>query len=448
MSFIVNLGMEKIVEILKVVLSSKLLGASLGEVANVLGYKGRSTLYRIINSSASERAVATFCQKLYEKLSIDEDSLKCMMAAITNTEYLCRLLKPFMNFKEPYSVQAVVDAFLSRDFAIFPEDFKQRHLKGLSILEQDDPEAFFNMLALFYYRYSSVEYYVKGETHKQRCSRVLETLGKRLIENYPENDMAALQVYSYSKADIYNSEAPILWSLIRSLSALLQSYGQPIDLVSDIHFLSLPHNRDYWDTGSKNELILTNAYPTIIADNYTYDVFRADLKENTIQYLGNMGFLSDEILSFYSASQKTAKLAVYKFDDAKLSMYWENPNDDPTTAGNKWILLDKKNSQTLNNFDKTLDNEHLFAIKLKKEGFRKKAGYEIVDVTLSRERMTLKFAHNCSLSIPIAEIPFLKSIKPNFIVGVYERESDNRNFVWWPQIMHCLPLELFEEVEC
>ena len=95
------------------------------------------------------------------------------------------------------------------------------------------------------------------------------------------------------------------------------------------------------------------------------------MKENTIQYLGNMGFLSDEILSFYSASQKTAKLAVYKFDDAKLSMYWENPNDDPTTAGNKWILLDKKNSQTLNNFDKTLDNEHLFAIKLKKEGFRK-----------------------------------------------------------------------------
>lgn len=438
--------METIKEILKTVLSTNLLAESLSDLANKLGYGGRSTLYRLINGNASGRAIFGFCKKLEEILFIDEESLNCMRMAIINTGILHRILKPYIKPTGGQTAYDFVDAFISMDFEKLPEAFRQQSLDELLDLERSDHDAFYNMLAYFYYKYSNVDYYIKGASHRERSAKVLESLCEKFIRQYPENDLAANNVFLYSKSEILNGEVPILWSLIRTLASVLQMYARPVEILEhDIRTLRLSSEREYWMGNDNKSVIMTYASHDLSSQGYHYYTYRISRESRHIDYLGCLSFLSDDILSFYSASQKTSKLGVFEFDGLELCMEWEKPKDDPTTAGNKWTLVNKKNSQSLRNLDSSIDEESLFIEKLKSQGLREMADYHVVDVIISRETLVLKLRNHRSLSISINEVPFLQKLKPKYLVLICERESDSIPFVCWPQILHCLPLKYFTE---
>ncbi|MDE6396955.1 MAG: hypothetical protein K2K84_06770, partial [Muribaculaceae bacterium] len=430
--------MEKIEEILKTVLSSKLMADSLGELADKLGYRGRSTLYRIINGEASERAVAGVCQKLKEKLFADEDSLRCMWATIVNASQFCKIVKPLICPKGGLTVNEVVDAFISMDFTLFPEDFRHSYLDELTALELSDPEAFYTMLAYFLYNHSGIEYYVKGESHRQRSARVLESIGKRFIEKSPENDLAAVSVFIYSNTEILNGEAPVLWSLIRTIATMLRLFGKPIEtLEGDVRFLNVLKDREYWMGTDKNDVMLTVMSSESMTNGNRYDVFRIERQSEKIAYVGSIYFMSDEILSFHSAARSSSMLGLYESDGQEIRFEWENPKDDPTTNGNRWTRLDKKFSQSLRHLDSVIDEERLYGEKLKSQGWKEMSGYKVTDVIISRERLTLKLLNGRSLTISVSAAPFLKKVRPNYLIMIYERESDNMPFVCLPQLMHC-----------
>ncbi|MDE6339995.1 MAG: hypothetical protein K2K97_09450 [Muribaculaceae bacterium] len=436
--------MENIQEILRLVIPSDLLAESLGELACMLGYKGRSTLYRIINGNASNRAIASVCHKLKDTLFIDEDSLKCMYATIVNTNQLVKIVKPFMLPKGEYSVGDIIDSFLLMDFSLFPDDFKSSFLDGLLNLEHEDPEAYYTMLAYFYYINSDVDYYIKGKTHLNRCDRAIKLLGERYLNKFPENELVASIVDSYSKSELFNGEPPILWSLIRTISTLLQMASRPIETMeNNIRFRAILNNREYWEGEDKSCLILTVAVPAFNANMKHYDVFRIVRENNSISYIGTIFFLSEEILSF---SQKSSMLGIYEFDGNEIRLIWENPNDDPTTMGNKWQLLKKSHSQSLRMIDRSISEELLYNEKLKGQGWSEKIGYKVMDVIISRENLIINLLNGKSFSIPIYKAPFLRKIRPDFIIMIYERKADNMTFVCWPQIMHSLPLSLFKEM--
>ena len=438
--------METISEILKTVLSTNLLAESLGDLANKLGYRGRSTLYRLINGNASERAISGFCKKLEETLLIDEESLNSMRITIINTGTFHRLLKPYIKPIGSHTVYDFVDAFISMNFEKLPEDFRRQNLEELLDLERSDHDAFYNMLAYFYYKYSNVDYYIKGASHRERSAKVLKSLCEKFIRQYPENDLAANSVFLYSKSEILNGEVPILWSLIRTLASVLQMYARPVEILErDIKTLRLSNEREYWESNDDKSVILTYAIHNLSPRGYNYDTYKISRESGDIDYLGCLSFLSDDILSFFSASQKTSKLGVFEFDGRELSMEWEKANDDPTTAGNKWTLVDKKNSQSLRNLDRSIDEESLFIEKLKSQGWRDMEEYHVVDVIISRETLVLKLRNRRSLSISINEVPFLQKLKPEYLVLICERESDNIPFVCWPQILHSLPMCYFEK---
>lgn len=323
--------MEKIEEILQSVLSSQLLAESLGELADKLGYKGRSTLYRIINGDASERAVTGICQKLNDRLFLDEESLGCMNVAIINAAQFGKIVRPYIKPKGPHPTCEVVGAFVSKDFTMFPDDFRHAYLDELLNLERTDPDAFYTMLAYFYYNTSGLDYYVRGESHRERSARILEALGEMFIRRYPENSLGIGFVYSYSKSEVLNGEAPILWSLIKTLATTLRMFGQPIEtLERDIRFLSLLDKREYWEGSDRDALLLTSAATDFKSGQYRYEIFRIERDSRRIAYVGYFCFLSEEIVSFYSVARSAAMLGVYEFDGQKLCLTWEDPKDDPT----------------------------------------------------------------------------------------------------------------------
>lgn len=438
--------MENIDEILKTVILSQLLAESLGELADKLGYKGRSTFYRIINGDASERAIAGICQKLKDRLFVNEDALGCMDTTIFNTSRFRKIVRPYIKPKGPHSACEVVDAFVSKDFSMFPEAFKHACLEELLDLERTDPDAFYTMLAYFYYNASGLDYYAVGETHRERSARILEALGETFIRRYPENSLAAGCVYLYSKSELFNGEAPILWSLIKTLAIVLKMFSRPIEtLERDIRFFSLLNEREYWEGNDKGEIILTSAAADLKPGGNYYEIFRISRESGHIGYIGYLCFLSDEIVSFYSASRGSAILGMYDFDGHTFSMEWEDPKANPTTLGDKWNLLDRNYSQNLRSLDKSVSKDRLCAEKLKAQGWSELTGYKVTDVIISRERLTLTLINGKSLSISISEAPFLQKLRPEYLILIYVRESDNVPFVCWPEIMHCLPLDYFTE---
>ncbi len=441
--------MENMAEILRIVLPTQLLAGSLADLADKLGYKGRSTLYRIVNGNASERAVAGFCQKLRRMIGIDEESLGVMAAEVVNATRFYQVMKNFMKPKGALTVHEVVEAFVAGKFDVFPEEFRENELNELLSLERTDPDAFYNMLAYFYYKHSDVNYYIKGASHRERCAGVLESLGERFIELYPENGLAATFVYSYSKSDIFNSEFPILGTFIGSLATLLRFFSRPVEVLeaeSDIRFLSALHKRDYWAARDRASVILTLAVTDINAGSGHYEVFQIDRESRAIGYVGRLHFLSDEILVLSSETTATSKLGYYRFEDRVLTFEWEDPIDDPLSVGNTWTMLDMSRSQSLRQLDRFLTEDRLFAEKLKKQGVRELPEFKIEDVVISRTDLTLKLKNGNRLSIPISMAPFLQKIKPDDLVQILERESDEMVFVFWPKIMHSLPLEFFAKI--
>lgn len=438
--------MEKLAEIFRIVLPTQLLAVSLAELAEKLGYKGRATLYRIINGMTSERAVNGLYQKLREVIGVDEDSLECMAVTVQNAARLNQIIKSHLIQKDGYNVLKIVEAFVSRNFDMFTDSFKDNELNSLMNLERTDPDSFYNMLAYFYYKHSNAEYYIKGEQHRERCARVLESLGEKFISLYPENDLAANFVYLYSKSEVFNGEYPILWSLIQSIATLLQFYSRPVETLqteSEIHFLPSLHNRDYWKGIDNQYIIITHAVTNINNDSGHYNVYKVDKSSRMIYYTGSLQFMSQDIVLFHSAVTHASQLGLYCLDENTLNFEWEKSDDNPLETGNTWTRLDLRSSEKLRTLDCWINDDRLYAEKIKASGLKEIIGHKVVDVSISREKLKLTLQNGNTLSISITAASFLNKIKPDDLVQIYERETDNAQFVVWPKIMHCLPLEYF-----
>lgn len=445
MENVLTLGMEKIAEPLQRILSTQLLAPSIGELAECLGYKGRSSLYRILNGTATERAVSSLCRKLNDVLSVDEDSLLVMDATVQNASHLGRTVRKYIDLRAEDAVRSVVRSFVADDFSIFPEEFVTNDLDEFLNFERNYPEEFYNALAYFYVRHKVTDFYEKALTHRERCARVMEILGAGFIDEFPENGLAVNAVYIYSRTDLFNGEVPVLWSLVRSIAMMLRFFSRPLETLradTSIRFLPGLHRREFWKC-KDGAVAITWARPNINGSCGHYEVFRTDTASACVEKLCSITLFDSNMMSLSSPSTGPAQLGMYSWDGDTISFQWERPDDDPSGLGNSWTRLDLSRSQSLRMLDRSVSDEALSLAALAKEGFSDPIGYKVVDVIVSRHSVGLLLESGASYSVDISRAPFLRQLSPSDTVVVARRISDGRMFVFWPELMHCLPLEQF-----
>lgn len=441
--------MEERLEILRNVLPTGLISESISSLAVTLGYKSRATLYRIMDGTASTNAVNDFYRKAESTLFLSEDTLYNISTTIENTAGFNRLMKAETdNFRtiDPFDV---LKAFISHDYSIFSTDFTSHELPGLQRLELTDPSAFFTMLAFFYFKALRVDFYERSKSYRERCAELMEWVGRRLIELYPANGIAAETVHVYSRSEILDAEAPILWNFITTLATLLQYYGTPdIGKLVAKDFLLVPFlpDRSYWRTDSSSDLILMRAMKHNLPGSGYYEIFLIPPDTGTVENIGVISFLSDEILSYRDKNTGITRMGMFQIDEENLLFTRENGKESPFGTGDHWKRQSLRHSQSLRTLDKHLSENYLNECALSADGFKSVPGYSVTNVNLSRNGVRLSLDNGRIYEISYSTAPFLEYILPSNDVIVAEQMESGEIFVSWPQLMHCIPLRLFTRV--
>ena len=442
--------MEEKLEILQTILPTTLISPSISSLAATLGYKSRATLYRILDGSTSSNAVNDFYSKVETTLFLSEETLYNISVTINNVARLNRVLKAETEDFKTISTFDVVKAFIFHDYSIFSDKFKSEELPGLQRGEQTQPDAFFSMLAYFYFKSLRIDFYEVGKNHRQRCAAIIEPLGEKLIELYPANGIAAQSVFIYSRSDILNAETPILWNCITTLATILQYYGTPdIGNITAKDMLLAPflYGRTYWRAKDQSKLILIRAVKHNVPGSGYYDIFTTEPDTGKIESIGAMTFLSDVIVSYRDRLTGRSKLGLYQVDDESLGFEWENEAACPSMFEHHWKRLSPENSRQLRELDRSLSDDRLNEAALLADGYKSLPGYSVVNVNMSRSGVRLYLINGCEYEIAYSVAPFLEYIRPSNIVIITERISDGEIFVSWPQLMHCIPLRLFSRIK-
>ncbi len=432
---------------LQAVLRTQLLAPSWLALAIKLGIS-RSVFYRIDKGEASKTAIENLLSHLNEHLYVDSNVLLQMEAAIQNCSDFTKIMKDEMNLEYPeWQFQAIL-AFIAHDYSHFSPQFRDGILQRILLLERTDPQAFFNMLAYFYITSTGVKFYKNNLSHKERCNAVIKPLGERLIEIYPSNGFAAGFAYSYYRSDIYNAESPTLWSLVGTISSMLQAFASPLATVDkDCNFRLLPglSTRSYWKGNDEDKILLLWLRPGKEPATGHYELFSIDKLSSTPKGIASLFLLNDEILSAFIKENANSQLGHYRMNGDVLLFDWEKTDDNPLQAGNTLTLLSTVSSQSLRELDRSLTDDSLIREMARSEGLDYDFALQPKDVVISRENFSMTLNNGKSYSIDIDFAPFLRKLTPNEPLMVCRQLFDDRIFAIWPQIRQSIPIDLMKK---
>lgn len=438
--------METKANLIKNILATELLAPSHGELAKALGYRGRMSLYRLSHGTASERAVDSFCSRLEEVFYIDDDILRKIATTIDDTANITRIVRRCSDSSQEDWPFGVLRAFVTNDYTMMSDGFAENELLDLLAIERADSDRFYAMLAYFYIRATHVNFYAKGMSHLQRCAAVMEALGKRFVEIFPENSIACSFVYIYSTTELLKFEAPILMSLVLSIGTMLSMFRNPEFTTKqecDALLLSGMRSRTYLECSDHEKLILMRMVSEIGSSGY-YELFVLNRVRETVDNLYAVAFLTERVVLVRSKINDGRWLGRYVWDGTTLALEWENDGDNPIGLGNVWRKLALSDSRSLRELDRSITDDTLSRKVLQAEGWEEIPGFRVRDVVISCEVYSLVMQNGSRYSIPLGKARFLERVLPSEPVRVCRRSEDGIVFVFWPNIKHTLPIEAFD----
>lgn len=439
--------MDTIAAYLVDILSTNLLAPSASALRTPLGYAGASTLYRIAGGKASSKAIINFCNRLYNAYNLTTENLEQMYNIIYFARRLNQIMKHALSPQSPDKPFVVVKAFIEADYGIFTPEFVENGLIEWLELKRSNTEAFFSMLAYYYVWKTKTPFYNKNLTFRQECASILEPLGEQLMDLHPGNIAAFNFVYAYSKTNIYGNEAPILWNLVTAMGAMFMVFAEPIEsLRSEDQTILLPglQSRSYWRGKDKDSLILSLATDNLREGCGGYEIFTIDPESLRIHSLYNISF-TEEVCYLYAKNDFSIKHGTYVWDGKTLSTQWYDDNIKELAVGNSWSLMSLKQSRSLRELNDAITDEMLRQASASAEDCDTIPGYEVDDVAVTREKLSLILRNGCVFTIPIKEAPFLEKVLPSEHVNIYRTRSDGEMLVFWHRLRHCLPLSDFTE---
>ena len=148
---------------LQLMINAQLFAPSTSALAKRLGYKGKTSIYRIQQGEASAGAIEEAWEKLKAFLQGTDDQLFYAARAVKNCRTLKRLIKEKgteeMDFEDRHLW--VLQGVLMGDAERFPERFQREVWPDLVDLRTEDTDPFWMMMALYYFEEEGVDVYAK-----------------------------------------------------------------------------------------------------------------------------------------------------------------------------------------------------------------------------------------------------------------------------------------------
>lgn len=431
-------------ELLKKIVNSELLAPSLGALASLLGYKTKSTIYRIAKGDAKSAAITTFCTLLKDRLNIDEKMLGQIGLLLQDYDYFSSRIKHEPAGRDP---ESVVVSMVSGDYSCYSKRFEEEELPEIIRYRHESPAGFYRMLFYYYVKKSIVSFYSKDMTYKDEIKRVLMPLANRLRQLYPENYQGKEYLEVLDNTTQYDEIAATLWNCVEAGWKMLMYYGSSYsyqDALSSFVLLPGVDERSYWLTENPEQIVMALAIEVRRKRSGFYAVFRLDLNAETLQCIGYLSFFPDGKLQVAGMNGESYKTGKYSFANHTLKIDLGH-GPQPFNVGTRWELMNINTIPVISEFDKRLDDDEIHTAMLKGQGIEVMKNYEVKDVLLTRSEVRLRLVSGKELVIARNAYEFLSRIQPTDTIVVARRIKDNFEYVAWTDYNHIIPLSEFRK---
>lgn len=432
----------------RVIIESPMLADTVIGLARKLGYRSRSTLYRVLNGKAGDSALNDLYDRIRKAYGFDLQSLNYIYELIIREREFRRLINDAFPELKSGRAREIVDAFVLHRFAPFKA--VRRQLTPWLRLEEDNPTFFYMMLAYFYVREIGVNIYRSGRFFEE-CARVMESLGAHLEEFAPEliigNDFA----HGFSNTDLMASAPESMITLLSLLGFLINMYARPDavrqGLASSVLIKELG-KRSYWRSRTDGRpLLLLAEIEEGKPGSGSYNVYRVDPEHGDGFFVANLIFFPEGRVTVNVPGPEVYQAGTYKLDEKLLIFDWGRGDENPLSAGNFWDHLEIETSQTLKSLDKRLTNEILNRSYYQSIGYEAVSGAEVDDVIISRKWLRLKIKGGKTYEIATEGYEFMKHLRPSEPVMLFRSLTSGNLRVQWTELFIGIPLEKFTEIE-
>ena len=117
--------MDEKIEILQCLIDNHIFAPSASALAKRLGYRGKMTVYRLIQGNVSERIVNEIWDKLLTEFSIDETVLHSLARICCMTKDFYDILRREMNIQHPEWVENVIGSLIDDCYNYYSNEFRK-----------------------------------------------------------------------------------------------------------------------------------------------------------------------------------------------------------------------------------------------------------------------------------------------------------------------------------
>lgn len=467
--------MDEKIEILQCLIDNHIFAPSTSALAKILGYKGKMTLYRLMQGTVSEKLVNGIWNKLLSVYSLEDTTLYALARICYMTKVFNDHIQTEMNTKHPEWVENVIRSLVEDFYDYYSDTFRKNIVPVLKEMKKEEPNILWGMVMLFYLRAKKIEPYTKDGV--AITGKVLFSLDKELFSLHPENIRAHQAAANLISVITSHEQSVTVWELLYNGIILFRYYTEAdflnVAVKSSILF-DWPA-RSYWivpgttyQQGACAWLLV--AYNPNDSNYGFYMALHLEMGENTEEFqvldCCILQFLFPEnILCLTQLVNRVKIITYYNYEynsDNQTLSFVAMSNDENQYKLPEMLCRinlsspdgkdEKIWSRIFNRFDKEGKGRDIYMKTL--EDFFEETdfsdSYKIEDVIISCSSLSLIVNHlekRCKYQIPTESYAFLSEINPSQRIAFIKHNSDGELYVEWPDLGYGIKLSEFTQIE-
>ena len=462
---------QKKQDALQLLINGCVFAPSTSALAKRLGYKGKTSLYRIQQGEASVNAIEEAWDKVIAFSYGGEDQLFAAARAVGYCRNFKRAVKGEGREVAPEERHHwVLLGVMKDDGGRFSERFQREVWPEIKDLRREDNEAFWMMMALYYFDEEGVMVY-----DKDFCLLdVLNKLHALLLRNYENSERprgSVSNVFRKEYVDAYSRGC--VWDLLLYGGLALTHYAEPdaLSRIAQEYTLFNLGDDSYWITpgtvygeGARvwhlMELSVDGGRHGLY---YAMEVEVGRNKEvfSVVQIMPMLFCEEHGVLQMEATPKRKIVIARYEWNDDYTELRVKATKEEYARYVIPACLqrIDLENPQgkdakiwanVMRGYDRYLPDNVLQAI-FQFEGVEYLDGYDIKNVTIDRHALTItvEMEGGCTdYTIDISRYDFLKTLLPSDVVAVVNFKRTGQRSFRWVEKAYVIPMEEFEEKRC
>ena len=452
---------------LQLIINAQVFAPSTSALAKRLGYKGKTSIYRIQQGEASAGAIEEAWEKLKAFLQGTDEQLFYAARAVKNCRTLKRLIKEKgteeMDFEDRHLW--VLQGVLMGDAERFPERFQREVWPDLVDLRTEDTDPFWMMMALYYFEEEGVDVYAKDFD----LLGVLTKLHLWLQQNYENCERPRSSISNVFREEyIREFSWGCTWDLMYYGALALLHYAEPDTLDRTVRSYDLFNLGDdsYWiapGTIYKEKARMWHFMELQVGEGthglyYMLEIEIGRNKEEfaVMQIIPLLFCESVGMVQMEVTEERKPIMAKYEWNEnhTELLIKATKEQHDQYHIPIRLHRIDLDTPQgkdakiwanVVKGYNENIP-ENVMAKVFAFEGMEYLDGYDVKNVTIDRYSLTITMEREgefADYTIDINQYPFLRTLLPSDIIGIVRPTDTNEVSFRWIQKGYVIPMKEF-----